>query len=107
MLCSVLSSKSQIRSASSLSDDLVSSLSSCPSDFYVLISQPGVHAVDYSKRTSSPLLREKVLGNEEGTGSRFMVNEVSGEVDTARLQDTLEKKCGAQTTELDASSMFF
>lgn len=106
MLCRVLSSTSQIRSASSLNDDLGSSLSSCPSDFYVLISQPGVHAVDYSKRASSPLLREKVLGNEESTGSSFVVNEVLGEVDATRLQDTLEKKCGAQTTELDASCMF-
>ncbi|KAK2755498.1 hypothetical protein FQN54_006435 [Arachnomyces sp. PD_36] len=100
----ILSSTSQIRSASSLSDDLVSKLGSCPSDFYVLVSQPGVHAVDYSRRTSSPLLREKVLGNDENIGSSFMVNEVLGGVDGGRIQDTLVKKCGAQTTELDAST---
>lgn len=61
--------------------------------------------MDYSKRTSSPLLRERVLGNDESTGSSFVVNEVVGAVDGARLQDTLEKKCGAQSTELDASCM--
>src|SRR5688572_23400331 len=99
-------SSSRIQSASSLTNDLVSKLSSCPSDFYVIVEETSVHAVDYSRPANFPFLRKKVSGNDESIASSFMVNEVLGVVDVGRIEDTLKNKCGAERAgEFDGPSM--
>jgi hypothetical protein len=96
----------QIQSAAPLTDDILSKVLTCPSDFYVLISQLGVHAVDYSKSRSAPRLRERVLRKDKAVQSSFTVSEVVGEVDITYIQSLLESRCGAETTTVDASCMF-
>ncbi|KAK2871879.1 hypothetical protein FQN49_002733 [Arthroderma sp. PD_2] len=88
---------SQLQSASSLLSSVSTELSSCPSDFYVLVSQPGVHVLDYSNRRSAPRLRERVLQQDSAIKSSFTVSEVVGEFDSKSLQAELEKKCKAET----------
>lgn len=63
-----------------------------------------MHVSDFSKPKSAPRLYEKLSGKDKEIKSSFSVNEVSGELDAKYIQDLLEKKCGAQTTHIDASS---
>lgn len=72
-----------------------------------MASQPGVHVSDFSKPKSAPRLYEKLSGKDKAIKSSFSVSEVSGELDAKYIQELLEKKCGAQTTHIDASSELF
>ncbi|KAJ9388763.1 hypothetical protein DTO063F5_2411 [Paecilomyces variotii] len=100
----LLGSSAQLKTASSLSDEIASALSTCPSDYYVIASQPGVHVSDFSKPKSAPRLYEKLSGKDKAIKSSFSVSEVSGELDARYIQELLEKKCGTQTTHIDAST---
>lgn len=76
----------------------------CPSDVYVVVSQPGVRVADYKGKHSSPHLRKWISGEDKRIRSSFTVTDVLGEIDTSALIGTLEKKCGAGTWKVDASS---
>jgi len=101
----LLASSSEIQSADSLTSDISSQLSSCPSDFYLLVSQPGVHITDYASKRSTPKLRQQMQGKNKRVRSSFIVREVVGEVDVRKIQAVLEERCNAVMTEIDASSM--
>jgi hypothetical protein len=94
----------QLESASKITSDLTSVLSRCPSDFYLLIRQPGVGAADFSTSSSSPTL-SKFLGQSSHSTSRSIqiVPEVAGKVDMKSLAKQIERKCGASSTTIDAS----
>jgi len=81
------------------------SLSDCPSDFYVLVSQPGVHAKDYASRKSSPTLAQR-LSSKPGSiiRSSVAINDVLGDIDTSSWVELLQTKCGVQLTEIDAAT---
>ncbi|KAL3445703.1 BIG/ATPase V1 complex, subunit S1 [Aspergillus insuetus] len=100
----LLSASAQLKSAASLLDDLSTILSTCPSDYYVIASQPGVHAIDFSARTSAPRLAAKLTGQDETIRSATIINEVAGVLETKQIRSILESGCGAQTTVVDASS---
>lgn len=100
---SLPSSSSQVRSADALLDDVLARVKTCPSDYYVLVSQPGVHASDYSDRKATPWLRGKAAGADKSILSNLTVTEVSGVLDSAAIRKAL-KDCGTQVTEVDASS---
>ncbi|KAL1994593.1 hypothetical protein VTN49DRAFT_2063 [Thermomyces lanuginosus] len=97
------SSSSQVRSADALLDDVLARVKTCPSDYYVLVSQPGVHASDYSDRKATPWLRGKAAGADKSILSNLTVTEVSGVLDSAAIRKAL-KDCGTQVTEVDAST---
>lgn len=99
----VLTNSAYIKSGASLLDELFSSLSTCPSDYYVLVHQPGVHSTDFSTRKSAPRLGAKMLGKDKSIRSKMSVNEVAGLLETKDIQSLLEKKCKAQTTVIDGS----
>ncbi|KAL8811297.1 MAG: hypothetical protein Q9200_001908 [Gallowayella weberi] len=100
----LLISTPQITSASTLSETLTSQLSTCPSDTYIIVTQPGVHAEDYTDRYSAPHLRRKVLGEDESVRSTMSVTDVLGDVDTGKIIGILEEKCGAVVLKVDAST---
>lgn len=100
----ILIPSSQIASAASITAKLTSQLEKCPSDTYVVISQPGVGAADYGSRFSSPHLRKRIAGEDEKVRSSFTVADVSGEIDPSELVRVIEKKCGAGLMSVDASS---
>ncbi|KAI9674476.1 MAG: hypothetical protein M1817_001814 [Caeruleum heppii] len=101
----------QLTSATSLLHTLHTHLHTCPSDAYVLISQPGVNAVDYASSRAAPGLSSR-LSRIEGHGGEdvktsFQVKDVIGQVDLDVVQDLLEDKCGAKVLKIDASTGSF
>ncbi|KAL3463150.1 BIG/ATPase V1 complex, subunit S1 [Aspergillus heterothallicus] len=100
----LLSTSAQLKSATTLLDDLSTKLNTCPSDYYVIASQPGVHATDFSARESAPRLGAKLKGQDEAIRSTIIVNEVAGILEAKQVRSILESECGAQTTVIDASS---
>lgn len=103
----ILASSPKIVSASSLTQTLASELEKCPSDVYVIVSQPGVNAADYKGKLSSPHLRRWISGEDSRIRSSFTVTDVLGEIDTPALVRTLEERCGAGTLSVDASTGLF
>lgn len=105
MITRLLSSaSSNVVSATSLLSDVWSSLKTCPSDYYIIATQPGVHATDYSTQKATPRLREKVLGNDKAIRSNITVTEVVGLLDPTFIRNGLEQECGAQVTKIDGGA---
>jgi len=102
----MLTTSSEIKTATSLLDDVASKLSVCPTDYYVIATQPGVHARDFSTRRSAPRLRDRVLGRDAAIRSNFTVAEVVGVMDAEYARGVLRERCGVETTDVDASSRF-
>ncbi|KAE8379255.1 BIG/ATPase V1 complex, subunit S1 [Aspergillus bertholletiae] len=100
----ILSTSSQLKTAPSLLVDLSSKLSACPSDYYVIASQPGVHSTDFSTRKSAPRLGAKMMGKDKTIRSTATVNEVVGVLQAKQIQNIIEKECGAQTTVIDGAT---
>ncbi|KAL4921619.1 BIG/ATPase V1 complex, subunit S1 [Aspergillus aurantiobrunneus] len=100
----ILSTSVQLKSATTLLDDLSTQLSVCPSDYYVIASQPGVHSTDFVTIKSAPSLGAKMTGKDKTIRSTMSVNEVAGVLETKQFRDILETECGAQATVIDASS---
>lgn len=82
----------------------LSILDNCPSDTYIIISQPDVSASDYTSKSTAHL---RQLLNKTGSEipSTWIVPEVIGEVDSEKLVQHLQTKCGADLLKVDASSM--
>ncbi|KAJ5817995.1 BIG/ATPase V1 complex subunit S1 [Penicillium robsamsonii] len=100
----VLTNSAYIQTGASLLENLFSSLSTCPSDYYVVVYQPGVHSSDFSTRKSAPRLGAKMLGKDSSIRSKMSISEVAGLVEPKEIKSLLEKKCKAQITAVDASS---
>ncbi|RDW60433.1 Ac45/VOA1 transmembrane domain-containing protein [Aspergillus mulundensis] len=100
----ILSTPAQLKSATALLDELSTKLGSCPSDYYVIASQPGVHSTDFATAKSAPRLGAKMTGEDKAIRSTMIVNEVAGVLETKQVRNILETQCGAQTTVIDASS---
>lgn len=92
-----------IKSGASVYDEVSSALSTCPSDYYVVVSQPGVHSSDFSTRKSAPRLGAKLMGKDKSIHSKTTVNEVAGLVDGKSIKSLLVDQCKAQTTAIDGS----
>ncbi|BDD55888.1 hypothetical protein MPDQ_003267 [Monascus purpureus] len=100
----ILASSAEIKTASSIFRDVSSELSACPSDYFVVAFQPGVHKSDYATRRSAPRLGAKVTGQDETIRSSMSVSEVAGVLDAAQIQAMIEKECKTRTTVIDTSS---
>jgi hypothetical protein len=78
------------------------SLSSCPSDYYILVSQQGVSLQDYSNsKKSTPWLSKALSPSqaaESGIRSSLTVPDVLGPLDSSAWIDVLRTKCGVSTT---------
>lgn len=100
----MLISSPQIVSAASLTKTISTNLDKCPSDTYVIVSQPRANAADFSAARSAPHLRKRIGGLDENVRSSFSVADVLGVVDTDLIQSSLEEKCQAGLMTVDASS---
>lgn len=87
-----------------MTKSIISQLSDCPSDTYVVVSQPGVHAEDYSDRYAAPHLRKKIQAEDKRIRSVATVTDVLGDIDPDNLVGAIEEKCGAALLRVDASS---
>jgi hypothetical protein len=99
----VLTNSAYIQTGASVLENLSSSLSTCPSDYYVVVYQPGVHSSDFSTRKSAPRLGAKMLGKDSSIRSKMSVDEVAGLVEPKEVKRLLETKCNTQTTVIDGS----
>lgn len=100
----LLSSSSKLSSADAVTNDISTALSTCPSTHYIIISQSGVTANDYSS-TSSPRSQIQRLSRDKTTiRSSTIIPDVIGEVDTSRWESTLKTHCNIQVQDLDAST---
>ncbi|OJD10280.1 hypothetical protein ACJ73_09852 [Blastomyces percursus] len=95
----------QFEAANTLSTILSAApaLKSCSAASYILISQPGVHARDYSSGNAAPRLRRRVLQLDGEVKGSFAVSEVVGRVDVDALQGVLEEGCGVEAERVDIS----
>ncbi|KAL8924385.1 MAG: hypothetical protein Q9172_002732 [Xanthocarpia lactea] len=103
----LLTSVPQIALASTIQDIIVSQLSKCPSDTYIVVTQPGVHAEDYSDRYAASHLRRKVSGEDERIRSTMSVMDVLGDVDAEKIVEVVGDKCGAALLRVDAATGSF
>ncbi|KIW72604.1 hypothetical protein PV04_00786 [Phialophora macrospora] len=98
----LLTTTSPIQSASLLTSDVALSLSSCPSDYYIFVSQQGVSLQDYSNsKKSTPWLSKALSPSqaaESGIRSSLTVSDVLGPLDSSALIDALRTECGVSTT---------
>ena len=79
-------------------------LEKCLSDTYIVVSQPGVNAADYSNRLSMPHMRKAMLGNDKQIRSSFAVSDVLGVVVPNVWANVVKEKCTAEVLNVDASS---
>ena len=98
------SGNQHILSAVSLQKSIESQLRACPSDSYVLVSQPGASTEGYTNANPVPHMRAKLSGSEEKIRSRIIVDAVHGNIDVHSMSTLLQEKCGAAPMRIDASS---
>ncbi|KAJ9602475.1 hypothetical protein H2200_013018 [Cladophialophora chaetospira] len=102
----LLTPTSHIQSAPLLTSDIALSLSSCPSDYYILVSQQGVTAQDYSNSRKSIPLLWKALSTSQAAGSSIRssltVPDVLGPLDISAWIEVLTSKCGVSVTTIDS-----
>lgn len=79
-------------------------MSSCPSDTYIIISQPGIAASDFAASTSSPNLRH-YLNKTNGVQESWVTPEVAGVLDAKSIEKQVEEQCKADVLRIDATSM--
>lgn len=100
----VLFSSPQIVKPDSLSASINEAFQKCPSDTYVVVSQPAVNAADYHDPEAAPRLRRNIGGENKNIRSSMTVSDVLGALDVESLSRQLQKKCGAEVVRIDASS---
>ena len=99
-----LRANSHVVSGSSISQYIESQISQCPSDTYILVSQPGATADVYSHADPVPHMKAKLSGSEKNIRSRIIIDAVRGDVNVHSMSRTLQEKCGATDVRIDASS---
>ena len=95
-------SSRQIQASSDVLEATKNFLNACPSDTYIIVSQPTVHADDLSNSRAVPHLR-KAMSNKN-MKTKFGISEVVGQVDPEDLKDYLVSNCQAAFIALDGSS---
>ena len=104
-LCRLLTSSPNLVSASSLQKTIDSQLKTCPSNVYIIVSQPGVNAVDFHDYRATPNLAQWLQGEDKEIRSSFVAQDVKGVVDAAGIRKMLQVKCDAEHVRQDVSSM--
>ena len=95
---------SQLQSGSKLTSSLLSTLSHCPSDFYLLVHQPAVSLLDFPSPDAAPCL-EQHLNSAKGSHIPFaaVIPETSGSVDLEQVEQQLMSGCGAPSSQVATS----
>jgi len=93
-----------LASASTIGSTLLDSLNKCPSTNYLVVSQPGVSADDFSCPRNTPLLRDRLSTADAGQTS-IVVRDVIGTLDTQPLVEGLAKACSRTIQNIDTTSL--
>ncbi|KAF2405537.1 BIG1-domain-containing protein [Trichodelitschia bisporula] len=94
----------QLATSASVNSLVSQSLSTCPSDTYILVSQPGVSAADFENRRVLSYLGQVFNHSDSETSPRVVVPEVAGLVDVQAISRQLQEKCKAEVLKADAST---
>jgi hypothetical protein len=86
-----------LANAETVTSEIAEALTSCPSNHYIIVSQPGVSAADYRS-----IKRASVLRKDSKTA--VSIPDVIGAIDTEYWERTLQAKCDAEVLHIDAST---
>ncbi|RMZ92626.1 hypothetical protein DV736_g131, partial [Chaetothyriales sp. CBS 134916] len=101
----LLNGATKISPAAAITSEISQSLSSCPSDYYILVSQPGVTADDYrSRRTSSSLWQRLATKPDSNIRSRLSIPEVIGTVNIKSVAKQVAQSCHLPQLDIDATA---
>lgn len=100
----VLFSSPQIVKSASLSKSINEAFQKCPSDTYVIVSQPAVNAADYHDPEAAPRLGRNIRGENKNIRSSMTVSDVLDALDAESVSRRLQEECGAEVVRIDASS---
>ncbi|KAK8001785.1 ER protein big1 [Apiospora marii] len=84
--------QAQIQSSASVTKLATDILSTCPTDRYLLVTQPNLHAAHLRSSTSAPRLQHTLKSAQ--VASRVSVAEVAGALDTKALSKLIKESCG-------------
>ncbi|KAI9697592.1 MAG: hypothetical protein M1836_004542 [Candelina mexicana] len=96
-----------IQSAPALTQDVTKALFECPSDTYIIATQPSVNVEDFASRLSAPHLRRYLNREDDTVKTSYSIRDVLGEFGADELQTMLEKRCRAGIMSVDASTGSF
>lgn len=75
-------------------------LSTCPTDNYVIVVQPGLHYADLAVEGGSPMKELMKVVDDAAAEGKYIVPEVVGEaVDGAAIKAFLDEACGQKNKE--------
>lgn len=100
----ILNSARTLSSAEAITSEISSSLSLCPSDRYIIVSQAGVSASDYTSRKSTGFWSKLSPKDADRVRSSVSVPDVYGKIDISQWEQTLKERCGAEVLHVDAST---
>lgn len=75
----------------------------CPSNVYVLVSQPDVTIEDFADKDATRHLRHRVQRKNDAVKSATIIPEVFGTLDVERIQSYLRETCRASVMDVDAT----
>ncbi|KAG9528879.1 BIG1-domain-containing protein, partial [Aureobasidium melanogenum] len=87
-------------SAQSLQESVEHQLKGCPSNTYVVVSQPGISTNDLTVSKSTPHLRRRLSGKDDNVKSNFAAKNVVGDVDGMALVAFITRECHTKSTLL-------
>jgi hypothetical protein len=94
-------STGQVQDSYDVVEDTKAFLSACPSDTYIIISQPALHSDDLSSKAIPYLWRAMSSNNMR---IRIGISDVVGQVDPENIKNYLVSHCSAGFISLDGSS---
>lgn len=100
----ILNSARTLSSAEAITSEISSSLSLCPSDHYIIVSQEGVGASDYTSRKGTGFWSKLSSKDANRIRSTVSVPEVFGKIDISQWEQTLLERCGGDVWHIDAST---
>jgi hypothetical protein len=87
-----------VASAQTLKKSIEHQLKDCPSNTYVVVSQPGVSPNDLSVSKSTPHLRRRLSSHDAKVKSLYTVKNVVGDVNAMSLVGMVEASCGRHSS---------
>ncbi|PNS18982.1 hypothetical protein CAC42_6077 [Sphaceloma murrayae] len=88
-----LSSKTSLATAEKIHEHLTSTFHSCPSDTYILITQPNVSTADF-RANHPPHLSRYMASDASSVKTRVSVRNVVGQLDREVLEGEITRACG-------------
>ncbi|KAF2452481.1 BIG/ATPase V1 complex, subunit S1 [Lineolata rhizophorae] len=96
--------QTQIAASARIAARLSDTLSSCPSDSYVVVSQPQVAAADFEPRDAARHLGQRLADAGAEGNAAWTIRDVVGGLDAEEIAAEIERNCGARRMGVDVST---